>query len=197
VMCNREQKITKEKQKFPAIFLDRDGTLIEDVGYIKEPSAVSFFPNTFADLIRLQEHFMLFIITNQSGIGNNLLTDKEVKIVNSYIETELKKQGITITATYYCPHTTEDNCFCKKPSPYFINQAVHEYNIDRKHSYIIGDHPSDSECGIRAGLTPIYVLTGHGNKHKNELTCEVAICKSLSHATERILNNIYYDNKII
>ncbi len=73
MMCNREQKITKEKQKFPAIFLDRDGTLIEDVGYIKEPSAVSFFPNTFADLIRLQEHFMLFIITNQSGIENNFI----------------------------------------------------------------------------------------------------------------------------
>lgn len=173
-----------------AIFLDRDGTIIKDVGYIDSPSMVSFFPYTIDALRRLQEQYMLFIVTNQSGISKGLVLENDVIAVNEYIEYLLGLSNIRIYKTFYCPHITEDNCRCKKPSPYFINKAADLFAIDLSKSYIIGDHPSDIECGINAAVTPIYLLSGHGEKHRDELKQEVSICKNLLEASELILSTI-------
>lgn len=173
-----------------AIFLDRDGTIIEDVGYIKNPQDVEFFPGSFTALLKLQERFLLFIITNQSGISKGYTTANEVKQVNDYLVDTLESKGIFISAVFCCPHANEDNCICKKPKPYFIHLAKELYHLDLKNSYIIGDHPSDVECGINAGLTPIYLLTGHGEKHKNELNYNTIISKNIFEAA-RIINDKY------
>jgi len=170
--------------KHPAIFLDRDGTIIDDAGYIKHASEVKFYPFTFKALDILQEHFLLFIITNQSGISKGLVTVKEVEEVNNHILNTLKKQGIAIYDFFCCHHKSEDNCECKKPKTYFIEKARQLYNIDLSQSFIIGDHPSDVQCGINAGITPIYVLTGHGDKHKNEIKKETIICNNILEATK-------------
>lgn len=173
--------------KRPAIFLDRDGTLIDDVGYIKQTSQVSFYPFTFEALSLLQEHFSLFIITNQSGIAKGITTEKEVSNINKYIIQTLHKQGIVICDFFCCPHNSEDNCECKKPKTYFIEKAQQSYNIDLSRSYIIGDHPSDIQCGLNAGILPIYLLTGHGKKHKDELNNKTVICTNLLEASKYIL----------
>lgn len=166
--------------KHPAIFLDRDGTIIEDMGDIKQLAEVQFYPFTFKALDLLQEHFLLFIITNQSGIAKGIVTVKEVEEVNNHILNTLKKQGIAIYDSFCCPHKSEDNCECKKPKTYFIEKARQLYNIDLNQSFIIGDHPSDVQCGINAGITPIYVLTGHGEKHKKE----IIVCNNILEAAK-------------
>lgn len=170
--------------KHPAIFLDRDGTIIEDMGDIKQASEVQFYPFTFKALDLLQEHFLLFIITNQSGIAKGIVTVKEVEEVNNHILNTLKKQGIAIYDSFCCPHKSEDNCECKKPKTYFIEKARQLYNIDLNQSFIIGDHPSDVQCGINAGITPIYVLTGHGEKHKNEIKKQTIVCNNILEAAK-------------
>lgn len=174
--------------KHPAVFLDRDGTIIEDVGYINRQSQVAFYPFSINSLKKLQEQYLLFIITNQSGISKGHTTEKDVLTVNKYIEDCLSLHNISILETYYCPHSTKDMCHCKKPSPFFINQATMHYDIDLSKSFIIGDHPSDAECGINAGITPIYILSGHGEKHQDELREEVYVCANIMEAIEFILS---------
>lgn len=176
--------------RYPAIFLDRDGTIIEDKGYINDISLVEFFPNTISALNKLQDHFLLFIITNQSGISKGIVSESEVITVNKYIENYLRKKDISIYKTFFCPHKNEDNCDCKKPKPYFINQAAKNYNLDLSRSFIIGDHPSDIECGINAGVNTIYLLSGHGKKHLDELKHDVTICKNINEASDFILSTI-------
>lgn len=176
--------------RHPAIFLDRDGTIIEDKGYIGNPSSVEFYSYTFEALDLLQNHFLLFVITNQSGISKGFIAEDEVQEVNRYITDTLKTNGITIFDTFYCPHKNEDNCRCKKPKPYFINKAAQLYNVDLSKSFIIGDHPSDIECGINAGVTPIYLLSGHGSKHRDELVINSKIFTNLLDASKYIISTI-------
>lgn len=176
--------------RHPAIFLDRDGTIIEDNDYINNTSDVVFFPYTFKVLELLQKHFLLFVITNQSGISKGLISESDVQEVNKYITETLKTKGITIFDTFYCPHKNEDNCICKKPKPYFLNKAAQLYNVDLTKSFIIGDHPSDVECGVNSGVTPIYLLSGHGNKHRDELIFNSKICNNLSDASKFIMSTI-------
>lgn len=172
--------------KKAAIFLDRDGTIIKDAGYIKNPQDVEFFNESFSALLKLQERFLLFIITNQSGIAKGFTTEEEVNQVNVYVVETLKSKGINIEYVYCCPHADEDNCKCKKPKPYFIYQAEKLFQLDLKNSYIIGDHPSDAQCGINAGITPIYLLTGHGEKHRHELSHDIIICDNILEAANII-----------
>jgi D-glycero-D-manno-heptose 1,7-bisphosphate phosphatase len=173
----------------PAVFLDRDGTVIEDRGYLKDPSDIVFYSYSFESLRILKEHFLLFFITNQSGISKRITTEKEVNEVNKVLLMKLLSAGIPVEELFLCPHKTEDNCICKKPSPYFIYQAAMKYDLDMKRSYIIGDHPADIWCGKNGGIKPVYVLTGHGMKHLKELDCEVKICENLFDATKYIMMN--------
>jgi len=181
--------VINDNLKQSAIFLDRDGTIIYDCGYLKSPNEVEFFPGTISSLQKLQNSFKLFINTNQSGISKGITTPDEVMQVNDYIVNELKSQGVVISDVFCCPHSNEDNCICKKPNPYFILQAAKLYNLNLENSYIIGDHPSDVECGRNAGINSIYLLTGHGEKHKDELKDEFRICENIVEASECILNN--------
>lgn len=116
--------------KLPAISLDRDGTIIEDNSYINNHSDVEFYSCSFKALQIIQENFLLFIITNQSGISKGLITENEVKEINRHAVEALKASGIRIYDTFCCPHKEEDNCKCKKPKPFFIYQAAELYNID-------------------------------------------------------------------
>ncbi len=175
--------------KHPAIFLDRDGTIIEDNGYISNPLNIVFYPNSFEALQILQEHFLLFIITNQSGISKGLITGNEVEEVNKHIIGVLKARGITIYDLFCCPHKNEDNCECKKPKPYFIHHAAGLYNIDLTKSFMVGDHPSDIQCGINGGVTPIYLLSGHGRKHRNEMNSDFKICENILEASKYIMKS--------
>jgi histidinol-phosphate phosphatase family protein len=171
----------------PAIFLDRDGTIIEDRGYLEHPSQVKFFNETFSSLQRLSELFKLFIVTNQSGAAKKLISIENIKRVNSHIENTFKNRGINIVETYVCPHDKSDDCECMKPKPYFIKKAQMEHDIDLLLSFVIGDHPHDIEFAENVGAKGIYVLTGHGRKHLDELSPNTLIARGISEATDLIL----------
>ena len=152
------------------IILDRDGTLNRDEkGYIHKVEDLKFFPDTFKALNLLKDNFKFIIISNQSGIGRGYYTEEDFHKFNNKLTGELEKQNIKIAKTYFCPHTPEENCDCRKPNTKFIEQAEKEFSIDIKNSFMIGDHPSDIELGKNANCKTIYLLTGHGEKHKEGL----------------------------
>ncbi len=152
-----------------AVFLDRDGTINEDVGYFCSMDDFRLIPRAIDALKMLQREFHLFVVTNQSGVARKVFSEEALVSFNKEIEEFLSRKGVNIIKTYYCPHLKEDLCRCHKPSPYFLNQAAEEYGIDLKQSFVIGDHPHDVEMAQKAGACSIYVLTGHGEKHRREM----------------------------
>ncbi|MBI2151944.1 HAD family hydrolase, partial [Candidatus Woesearchaeota archaeon] len=148
-----------------AIFLDRDGVLVEDIGFHYKIEDFKLTPNAVEGL-KLLKNYKLIIITNQSGIGRGYYTMKDFKIFNDYLIDELKKHSIKIEKTYVCPHKPEDNCECRKPKTKLIKDAEKDFNIDLKNSYMIGDKNIDVEMGHNAGCKSILVLTGNGMKEK-------------------------------
>lgn len=172
------------------IFLDRDGTIIRDKGFIKETKQVRFYPYTFKALSLAQKYFKLFIITNQPGISKGYLTLDETIKINEYILKILRERGIIIERIYCCPHSKEDNCSCRKPKTYFVDLASKEYSLDLKNSYVIGDHPSDIQLAQNAGMQGIYVLTGHGKRHYNDVEYNITKKINLKKAIEYIISKI-------
>jgi len=152
-----------------AIFLDRDGTINEDIGYEFKLEKLKILPGVIEGLKLLKKYYELFIITNQAGIGYGYYDVQTFKRFNSAIVEHLKKNDIKIQKTYYCPHSPNDNCDCRKPKIKFIKEAETEFDIDIQGSWVIGDHPSDILLGINAGCKTVYVLTGHGNDHFSDL----------------------------
>ena len=173
-----------------AVFLDRDGTIIQDAGYIDSPGEVEFFSDTFDVLRKLQNSFELFIVTNQSGIAKGLISESGADKVNRFIDSRLRDNGIIIREWYVCPHDNADNCPCKKPKPYFLHKAEKDYNIDLSSSWVIGDHPHDIEFAKNGGASGLYVLTGHGAGHLDELPSDIPVFHNLTGAAGRILPQI-------
>lgn len=169
-----------------AVFLDRDGTIIEDRGHLRDPSEAVFFPETFEALRKLQEHFRLFIVTNQRGIAEGRITLREANRVNRGIVSALFDKGIEIQDVYTCPHRRSDNCRCIKPKPYFLSKAAELYGINLNASFTVGDHPHDIELARNVGAKGIYVLTGHGWKHLDELPEDTEIASGMAEAAEKI-----------
>jgi len=155
-----------------AIILDRDGTLIEDKDYAYKIEDFELLPGVIEGLKVLQKNFLLFIVTNQSGIGRGYYTDREFHKFNDHLIEILKENQIRIERTFYCPHIKEDNCECKKPKIKYIREIVDGWNADINNYWVIGDHPSDILFGINAGSKTVYLISGHGKKHLHELEVE-------------------------
>jgi histidinol-phosphate phosphatase family protein len=177
--------------KIKAIILDRDGTLIEDKDYAYKIEDFELLPGVIEGLKILQKNFLLFIVTNQSGIGRGYYTDREFHKFNDHLIEILKENKIRIERTFYCPHVKEDNCECKKPKIKYIREIVDGWNIDIEQSWMIGDHPSDIQFGINGGCRTIFLTTGHGDKHIDELKLvgikPTKICDTFLEATQEIL----------
>ena len=169
-----------------AVFLDRDGTLNEDEGYVYKTNHLKILDNVIKGL-KLLKDFKLFIITNQSGIGRKYYTEKDFLKFNNRLISELLKNKIKIEKTYYCPHHPDKSCNCRKPKTKHIEDAKKEFNIDITKSFVIGDHPHDIEMGKKAGCKTIYLLTGHGEKHRMELKEADLIAHDMYEAAKWVL----------
>ncbi|MAH33637.1 D,D-heptose 1,7-bisphosphate phosphatase [archaeon] len=154
-----------------AIFLDRDGVLNKDTGYPHKIEDFILSDGVVSGLKKLKD-FKFFIISNQSGIGRGYYTEEDFHNFNNHLLDILNKNNIKIERTYFCPHHPNEVCDCRKPNTKFIKEATKEFNIDLTNSWVIGDHPHDVEMGINAGCKAIYLLTGHGKKHFDELKKE-------------------------
>jgi histidinol-phosphate phosphatase family protein len=183
-------KMPKAALPRPAVFLDRDGTVIEDRGVLAEPSEVVFFPDTVDALKRLQDRFLLFLVTNQPGVARGAITLENVNRVNAQVVSYLAEHGVTITAVYVCPHQRSDGCRCIKPSPYFLHKAAEEHAVDLRRSFTVGDHPHDVEFAQAVGARGVYVRTGHGDKHLPELSAGVTVVSGIGEAADWILRSL-------
>ena len=172
-----------------AVFLDRDGTIIEDRGHLRDVSDIVFFADTFEALRRLAEHFLLFIVTNQPGIAYGQISRDDAVAVNDAVVATLRERGITITEVYMCEHERRDDCRCIKPKPYFLDEAAKTYGLDLTNSFVVGDHGHDIELAHNAGAQGIYVLTGHGRKHLAELPEGAETMAGIGEAAEWILSH--------
>jgi len=127
-----------------AIFLDRDGVINKDVGYLHQISKFSFIDGTIEALQYLSsKNFLLFIITNQSGIARGYYSEADFEVLSNWLLSFLKKKKIIITEILHCPHITSDNCNCRKPKTGMIDEIKIKYEIDIENSWIIGDKKSD------------------------------------------------------
>ncbi len=170
----------------PAVFLDRDGTLIEDRGHLKDPREVVFFPDTIEALRTLQEQFSLFIVTNQSGVSEGLISLADVERVNAHLVDRLAEAGVRIAESYVCPHSSRDGCQCIKPKPYFLHKAAREHGVDLLRSFSVGDHLHDVELARNVGGRGIYLLTGHGAKHRGEVPEDCVVVEGIGEAAKWI-----------
>ncbi len=168
-----------------AVFLDRDGVLNEDPGYVHKIEDFRLIPGVVEGL-KLLENFRLFIVTNQSGIGRGYFTENELHAFNRRLLQELHKNDISIEKIYFCPHHPDDGCRCRKPGTALIREAAREFNIDLKRSWVIGDHPNDMKMGLRAGSNVVFVLTGQGKKHRNKIQKEIPVADDLLQAAKYI-----------
>jgi D-glycero-D-manno-heptose 1,7-bisphosphate phosphatase len=143
----------------PAVFVDRDGTIMEDADYCSDPNQVKIFSGVRESLLRLKSKaFKLIIITNQSGIGRGFFTLEQYRAVEAEVVRQLG-DGL-IDATYFCPDVPSQDSSCRKPAPDMILRAAREHEIDLSRSFLIGDKEIDVECGRNAGVRTIRVQTG-------------------------------------
>jgi D-glycero-D-manno-heptose 1,7-bisphosphate phosphatase len=150
---------------FPAIFLDRDGVVIENrADYVREWSHVSILPNVIDALSGFRrEGFKIILVTNQAAVGRGMLTFNSAQEINERLVKTIKEQGGWVDGVFMCPHKPEDNCACRKPLPGMLLQAAREFSIDLGTSWMVGDAWTDLLAGQSAGVDrTIMVRTGRG-----------------------------------
>jgi D-glycero-D-manno-heptose 1,7-bisphosphate phosphatase len=148
----------------PAVFLDRDGTLIQEREYVRRPEEVVIIPGAAAALRRLRDAgFLLFIVSNQSGVGRGYFTLADVENVHRHLAAELAREGVEFGRIYFAPETPEQPSRGRKPSPQFLFDARNEYGVDLGRSFMIGDKLGDLQCGWNADVRKsLLVRTGYG-----------------------------------
>ncbi len=176
----------------PAVFLDRDGTINEDTGYLSDPKEVRLLPGSAEAVKRLNRaSIKVVVVSNQSGVGRGYFTDSDLSAVNKRLKELLKKEGAAVDGLYYCPHHPDDNCGCRKPNTGLTSKAALEHGIDLARSYVVGDKVSDIELAKNAGAKGILVLTGDGVKEKGRLIRPADfVAKDLSEAVRWIMEDL-------
>lgn len=171
-------------ESWPAVFLDRDGTLMRDVDYCGDPGEVEVFPEAAGALRRLKQNgYMLIVITNQSGIGRGYFTEAEYRAVEQEFVRQLG-DGL-IDASYHTPDLPTSNSIRRKPGPGMILEAQRDHRLDLRRSFMIGDKATDIGCGRNAGVRTILVQTGYGAGEANSGADWIA--RDITHAAEIIL----------
>lgn len=170
------------------VFLDRDGTIIEDRGYAWRLEDCVPLPGALEALRLLHDAgFPLAIVTNQSGIGRGTFSRADFDAFQAHLVDLLQRTGVTLEAIFVCPHHPDDGCGCRKPRTGLLERARTRLGADLASSWVVGDSPSDMAMADAAGCSGIYVLTGHGAERRAELRVGVPVVRDLREAAERIL----------
>jgi D-glycero-D-manno-heptose 1,7-bisphosphate phosphatase len=177
--------MTSSRAKSPAVFVDRDGTIVQDADYCSSPEQVRVFDGAAVALRRLKNAgYKIIVITNQSGIGRGFFTEKQYRTVEAEVSRQLGN-GL-IDATYFCPDRPGQPSQCRKPAPGMVFQAAQDRHIDLSRSFLIGDKEIDAECAHNAGVRAIRVRTGFDKM--TEGSCADWVAEDLKAAAEIILN---------
>lgn len=170
----------REKELKKAIFIDRDGVINIEKDYLYKIEDFEFISGVFEALRAfLKKGYLLFIITNQSGIGRGYYTFEDFKLLTNWMLKELNKQNIEIKDVQFCPHTPNEECLCRKPNTGMIDNILKKYSLDLENSWLIGDKASDIKCAKNAKIkNTIQVKSGHSfNENLSEATyvCETIL----------------------
>lgn len=178
--------------KKPVVFLDRDGTINEDVGYLAEPGGLVLIPGSAAAVRRLNEAgVMVVVVSNQSGVGRGYYTDSDVEAVNRRLVLLLGEAGASVDALYWCSHHPDDGCECRKPGTGLVARAVDELQIDAAGSYVVGDKVSDLQLACNIKAKGVLVLTGKGLKEAEKLSSPAAfVARDLDEAVDWIIDEM-------
>ncbi len=185
----------------PAVFLDRDGTIIREVDYLRSVAQLRLLPGAAAAIRRLNNAgFMVIITTNQSGIARGLLTEADLSKINAVLCKRLSARGATIDAIYYCPHHPEigippyrRRCQCRKPAPGMLLRAAKDLQLDLSHSYSVGDSERDLAAGRKVGARTVLVRTGYGRKIQPDKVEADYIAHNLADAADWIIRQSMRD----
>lgn len=184
----------------PAVFLDRDGTLIEEAGYLERLERLVFFPYTI-DAVRLLNRAGLpvVVLTNQSGIGRGIVRESFVAEAHAHISDRLQAGGARVDGFYHCPHhpdaaieTFRQACECRKPKPGMLRAAARDLNLDLQRSFVVGDRWHDIAAGAAVDATTLLVRTGYGRSQEQsraEHPAPAAVVDNLIEAVGWILRS--------
>lgn len=161
-----------------AIFLDRDGTLNVEKEYLFQEKYLDLEEGTTEALQIFRDlGYVLLVVTNQSGVARGYYTEEDLEIFHEAFQARLMQAGQKVDKFYYCPHHPEKgigkykkDCTCRKPSTGMIEEGLKEFGIARELSYMVGDTVADVQAGLRAGLTPVLVRTGHGKMEEKKVS---------------------------
>ena len=186
-------------QSSAAVFLDRDGTLIEEKEYLSDPAGVVLFAGVGAALRRLRKAgFKLVLVTNQSGIGRGYYSEADMHRVNRRLLDYLAADGVEIEKIYFAPEAPDQPSRGRKPQPQFLFDARDELGINLERSFMVGDKLADLECGWNAGVRQcILVRTGYGAELEPRLgsdTARTVVVDDLAAAVEQILHSLHADS---
>ena len=175
-----------------AVFMDRDGTVSEEIGYMYDAGLYKPFSYTGPAIRRINESGMkAVLITNQSGVGRGYFEEAAVHRIHDLLRAELHRHGARLDAVYFCPHDPQAGCDCRKPQPGMLRRAEKELDVDLAASYVIGDKQADVETAYAAGAKAILVLTGYGRAeremHKTSARQPHLVAENLSEAVDAIL----------
>lgn len=175
--------------KRKAVFLDRDGTLIEEVNFLSTVEETRLFPYTVEALrILKKKGYEFVVVTNQSGVARGLFDGSAVNAIHEKIQSELKPHGLEITSFHFCPHMPDAGCECRKPATGMIRQALEANDFDLSESWVIGDKQLDVDLGHNAGARSVLVRTGYGASHESLLVKDADIvAENLLDAARKIV----------
>jgi histidinol-phosphate phosphatase family protein len=141
-----------------ALFLDRDGTIMEDRGYMRDPADVALLPGAAETLRTLEAAgWTLIVVSNQSGVGRGYIAPAEMDAVQARFLELMRAAGVHITAAYLCAHHPDEACGCRKPGTLHLEEAARQYGVDLSASWMVGDRQSDIQCGKNAGCRTIWL----------------------------------------
>ena len=184
-----------------AVFLDRDGTINRDVGYLNSPSQVELIDGSALAVKRLKDAgFLVVVISNQSGIARGLIEEEAVGRIHETLSGMLRAEGADVDGFYYCPHHPEGvldrfrcKCSCRKPEPGLVLKASEDLDIDLSRSYVVGDKVSDVQLAYKTGCVGVMVLTGHGltelDAYPDKSARPHMVCRDLQEAAMWIINH--------
>ena len=172
----------------PAIFVDRDGTLIEEVNFLSRVEDLKLFPYSAEAVGRMKDSgYLVIVVTNQSGIAREIYSEADMHAIHDAIQKSLDG---AIDAFYFCPHMPDAGCECRKPGLGMLLQACSDFNIDLKNSWMVGDKVLDVETGINAGIGAAMVMTGYGRSHRAEIeTRKILVGETLLDVVVQIMNS--------
>lgn len=180
----------------PAVFLDRDGTICEEVGYLNHISRLQIFPWAAPSIQRLnQKGFPVIVVTNQSGVARGLFPESLVGEVHHKMSEQLSASGARIDGYYYCTHILADACTCRKPLPGLLEQAAREHSLDLSRSFVVGDRYADVAMAHSTGGRGVLVLSGYGRgeyeHHRKQWPRQPdQVVENLSQAVDFILREV-------